>query len=79
LAIAPHITGNRADSLPHIIEKSTWERRIWILFWNSHRHLVHQAAGQVETTADAAGWTLWPSRSLQLCIFTYRSCCHPAQ
>src|SRR5207247_7493139 len=32
---------------------------------------VHQAAGQVETTAGAACWTLRPSRSLQLGVCIY--------
>ncbi len=41
---------------------------------------IHQAAGQVETTADAAWWTLRPSRSLQLCVCIYimfSPCSHP--
>ena len=64
-------TGNRADYLPHIIEK------VYMRTMNINTVLefsstsVHQAAGQVETTADAACWTLRPSRSLQLCVCIY--------
>src|SRR6267378_3808153 len=66
-------TGNRADHLPYIIEK------VYMRMMNMNTVLefpstsVHQAAEQVETTANAACWTLQPSRWLQLYVCAYRS------
>src|SRR6267143_5493455 len=70
-------TGNRADHLPHIIEK------VYMRTMNMNTVLefpstsVHQAAEQVETTTGAACWTIRPSRSLQLCVCAYSACSHP--
>jgi hypothetical protein len=64
-------TGNRADYLPHIIEKVYMRTMNMNTVLEFSSTSVHQAAGQVETTADASCWTLRPSRSLQLCVCIY--------
>ena len=73
-------TGNRADYLPHIIEKVYMRTMNLNTVLEFSSTSIHQAAGQVETTADAAWWTLRPSRSLQLCVCIYimfSPCSHP--
>src|SRR5713226_2499542 len=46
-------TGNRADYLPHIIEKVYMRTMNMNTVLEFSSTSVHQAAGQVETTADA--------------------------